>query len=124
MSRPNTDYPVENRDDVIGMATHRRPREQYGDIILSVQASAYAYCEPREHCLPIEAYTTVEVALWRASDDGWLVPSDVGFDGADQYWEERSPENQGATTIGAYVPREITDRIREHLRSLTITPPV
>lgn len=110
--RPNTNHPVESIDDIVAMAMHRRPREQYGDVILSVQANAFAYCEPRQHNLPIESYSTVEVALWREGTGEWLLPSEVGFGGADEYWEEPSPDG---ATIGAYVPREIVERLRAHL---------
>ena len=39
------------------------PREDYGNIGLSIQASAYHYCSQRVDGLPLQEYRLVEVAI-------------------------------------------------------------
>lgn len=49
----------------LGRNPVRRPREQFGDFALSVQAGPGMYCSPQVNGLPIAEYESVEVALCR-----------------------------------------------------------
>jgi hypothetical protein len=92
-----------------------RPRERYGDIELSVQASRFHASEPRDGCghTPLELYDRVEVALRWANGKGraprWIrqPSSELGGDGFDDLW--LSPEE---VPIAEYVPHERVAALR------------
>jgi hypothetical protein len=94
-----------------------RPVEEYGDVVLSVQASRFHASDPRNGCghTPLELYDRVEVALRRANvrtRDRWIrQPSrELGIDGFDDLW--LSPED---VPVAEYVPRERVTALRAAL---------
>lgn len=54
-----------------------RDGEKFGHITLSIQASAFHYCSPRVDGLPLEEYTSVEVAIIGKSGN-FIPPSSIG----------------------------------------------
>lgn len=82
----------------------------YGEATLSVQASQWAYCEPRVDGLKIDEYESVEVAVLDA--DGELVrPSAVGVAGFDDLFEP------GNSPVAGYVSQSKLLELKRALRA-------
>ena len=81
----------------------------YGDVKLSVQASAMHYSTPRIDGLPLKEYTEVEVALIDAHGN-FLRPSEIGIKGFDTLFES------GGAPVAGYVPRNKLRALRLALR--------
>ena len=89
------------------------PREGriFGGVKLSIQASAFTYCEPRVDGLPLKDYSAVEIALIRELDGTWLRPSDlISFKGPTD--EEC---NFGGDDVAGWVPQEVVRRLERAL---------
>lgn len=84
-----------------------RPREQYGNIELSIQASSFAYSTPRVDGLPLDEYYEVEVAIIANGK----IRSPVGLlsDDLCQLFEK------GLSPVAGYVSQENVERIRQQL---------
>lgn len=93
-----------------------RPIITIGTIEVSVQASSFHYCSPKLDNLPIEAYESVEVAIWapcRESEDGKRLthPSRVGVGGYDHFFED------GRSPVAGYVPIEVVGALLDQLQA-------
>ena len=94
-----------------------RPRIDMGEVNgrtveLSVQASRYAYCEPRVDGWFLPFYLAVEVAVFWGGE--WALPSDFGIEGFDKLFEPR--RYAGATSVAGYMPQ---DTLAELKRAIT-----
>ena len=84
-----------------------------GRFTVSVQASRFAYCAPRED-LPIGLYTKMEVAIFEKAE--WVIPPQdtrlKNFDWACLF------EDDPHTSVAGYVPVEVVQRICNDLEAL------
>lgn len=91
------------------MRLYLRRAEEFGDVMLSIQASALHYSNPRVDELPLDEYESVEVGLFH---EGRLCrPSEIGIVGFDHLFE------RGRNPVAAYVPQETVAQLREALRA-------
>lgn len=89
--------------------TEARETEKFGDVRLSVQASAWHYCLPRVSTLPLEDYSHVEIAVITMANELCL-PSAVGVEGFDQHFEP------GKSPVAGNVLQEVVEELRKALR--------
>jgi len=88
-----------------------RDPEKYGNVQLSVQASAAHHCSPCVTGLPLTDYRTVEIALFNA-DGVFCMPSAIGIKGFDDLFDK----NTGLTMVARDVPQTEVEKLREALR--------
>lgn len=86
-----------------------RPLERIGPVTLSIQASSFHYCHPREDGLSLEEYDTVEVALWRGAWHDWITKPSTILETLefDSLW--------GDDDVAPFVPLAIALRLRAAL---------
>ena len=82
------------------MFTRREPVQIDENISLSIQAGKRLYCSPRVDGLEINEYEEVELAILQKGVDGFPLPSALGVDGFDSYFEPGNHRNP----VAAYVP--------------------
>ena len=120
-----------------------RPREIYGDIILSVQAGFAMYSKPKRWLDDFDAYEEYELAIFKTENDSvisvsetdsqipidteeligevphnWARPSDfpelIIFD---PWWDEEYFDDEGerSSSVAGYVPKAVLDELRAAL---------
>lgn len=84
-------------------------QEEYGDVVLSIVAGQYAYCQPRSNLPQLSDYATVEIALVHQKD-GLVSPASLGLNEFIGHFED------GESPVAGYVSLETVNRVREALK--------
>lgn len=65
-----------------------RPQYQFqnSEVVLSIQASEFHYCQPRKDLPCLGDYTSVEMAIFPKDGGDFLRPSELGIEGYDDLW--------------------------------------
>lgn len=93
-----------------------RPLMKLNKLDISVQASKYHYCTPREDFDDINEYAEVEIALFNKDGD-WVQPrTEPLLADFNQLAELIEHYETGGTAVGAYVPIELVNNLIEYLK--------
>ena len=93
-----------------------RPLIKLNKLDISVQASKYHYCTPREDFDDINEYAEVEIALFN-KDGGWAQPrTEPLLADFNQLTELIEHYETGDTAVGYYVPIELVNNLIEYLK--------
>ena len=88
-----------------------RPLIKLNKLDISVQASKYHYCTPREDFDDINEYAKVEIALFN-KDGGWVQPrTEPLLADFNQLAELIEQYETGDTAVGYYVPIELVNKV-------------
>jgi hypothetical protein len=89
---------------------------QYGPITVSIQASAFHYCLPRETFDDLSRYTHVELAVWQTSFHMCL-PSALGIHNFDHLFEKDTD-----SPVAGYVPMQTVENFLDaaHQRAMNM----
>jgi hypothetical protein len=86
-----------------------------GEHKLSIQASEYHYCEPRETLEDLSRYTAMEIAIFKGGE--WVQPrNDEKIKQFPRYEELIDRYEEGGTTsVGGWIPIDLIQDLYEYL---------
>ena len=99
-----------------GLGAHHRHFNhiEAGEYTLSVQASYYHYCDPRETLEDLSQYTEMELAIFK--DGEWVQPrEDEKIKQFSRYVELEEKYEQGGVPVGGYIPVSLLQELYEYL---------
>lgn len=93
-----------------------RPKIKLNKLDISIQASNFHYCTPREDFDDINKYAEVEIALFH-KDGSWVQPrTEPLLADFNQLAELIKHYETGDTAVGAYVPIKLVSNLIEYLK--------
>jgi hypothetical protein len=105
-------------ETVTPYGTHRNFKGiQVGEFVISVQASVNHYCTPRK-TLPLEEYSSFEIALFDKSDD-WINPhSDYRLKEFPRLEELLENYEDANVPVGGHIDKDLIEDLYTYLNEL------
>lgn len=93
-----------------------RPLMKLNKLDISIQASSFHYCTPREDLPELDAYTEVEIALFN-KDGRWVQPrTEPLLADFPELAELCEQYEEGDTAVGYYVPMGLVNKLIKYLK--------